>query len=131
LAASASLHDRIGRLLGRRVAPKLRRAQHAAVAIERDETVLLAGNADRDDGFAHRRGHAGKARAQRVEPPAGMLLGLAALVAVEIERRRRRRRDRSLLEIVEQRLDALRAEVDAEYSLHLKKGCQTPISGKR
>src|SRR5690606_24099388 len=89
--------------------------------------VLLTCDADRDHRRSHVRGDAREARAQRVEPPLRVLLRLTVLVAIELERRGLDGRDRSRVVVVEEHLEALRAEIDAEYRLHRKWGGRAPF----
>ena len=101
---------------GARVAPELGWAENAPIAVERDEAVLLTGDADARDArevdVARERA---RARAHGVPPGVGVLLGGAGReVREEVVGARRARDDGARIDVDDEGLRALRADVEAE-----------------
>ncbi len=99
------------------VAPEFRRAQHLAIHIQRDQPMLLAGNADAEHGRTFHSGLCQRRRRslfERLDPLLGRLFAAAVGAADQLMADRAFAQHGAGRDVEQQRLGALGAAVDAE-----------------
>ena len=130
-AASECLDDAVAFGTCGRIAPELHRYQYLARSVDRNKTVLLTRNTDSDDALPHALLDACRGLSQRFDPPFSPLFGNAVISLIQVQGRAADGRNLTCLEVVEDNLDALRTNVDAQNRGHDAPISPTPLRSEQ